>query len=43
MLIDYFDLNKRDPEARNHFYLDIPVHYCFKEKTQANGEKNDVG
>ncbi|XP_074109289.1 uncharacterized protein LOC141534044 [Cotesia typhae] len=32
MLIDYFALNARDPEARNLFYSEIPSHYVFKKK-----------
>ena len=31
MLIDYFELNKRDLEARNYLYIDIPNHYIFKQ------------
>ena len=38
MLMDYFALNARDPEARNYLYADIPVHYVFKTQN-VNGKK----
>ena len=34
-LIDYFALNERDPDVRQHLYPDIPNHYIFK-KTNRN-------
>uniref|UniRef100_A0ABD2WAL1 Helitron helicase-like domain-containing protein n=1 Tax=Trichogramma kaykai TaxID=54128 RepID=A0ABD2WAL1_9HYME len=38
MLHDYFDLNKRDINARNILYTNIPEHYIFKE-IKINGVK----
>ena len=32
MLLDYFELNKRDVEARNYTYVQIPQHYTYKTK-----------
>ncbi|XP_051163766.1 uncharacterized protein LOC127283125 [Leptopilina boulardi] len=32
MLLDYFALNTRDPNARNYYYTDIPLHYTFKKE-----------
>ncbi|XP_044591965.1 uncharacterized protein LOC123270096 [Cotesia glomerata] len=32
MLMDYFALNARDPEARAYSYAQIPEHYVFKKK-----------
>ncbi|XP_015116448.1 uncharacterized protein LOC107040743 [Diachasma alloeum] len=31
MLMDYFALNQRDPEARKFTYSEIPSHYVFKK------------
>ncbi|XP_044578963.1 uncharacterized protein LOC123261436 [Cotesia glomerata] len=31
MLIDFFKLNERDPNARQYVYGDIPNHYVFKK------------
>ena len=31
MLLDYFDLNERDIDARKYLYSDIPMHYVFKK------------
>ncbi|XP_044596977.1 uncharacterized protein LOC123273602 [Cotesia glomerata] len=31
MLIDYFKLNERDPNAHQYIYSDIPHHYVFKK------------
>ncbi|XP_063994425.1 uncharacterized protein LOC135171800 [Diachasmimorpha longicaudata] len=31
MLMDYFTLNQRDPEARKFTYSEIPSHYVFKK------------
>ena len=31
MLLDYFELNERDHEARQFLYPDIPLHYLFKK------------
>ncbi|XP_057335023.1 uncharacterized protein LOC130673830 [Microplitis mediator] len=31
MLLDYFKLNERDPNARQYTYSDIPLHYVFKK------------
>ncbi|XP_074097647.1 uncharacterized protein LOC141526512 [Cotesia typhae] len=31
MLIDFFKLNERDPNARQFVYSDIPYHYVFKK------------
>ncbi|KAL7294873.1 hypothetical protein TKK_0011797 [Trichogramma kaykai] len=39
MLMDYFALNKRDPEARKYLYSDIPIHYTFLNKENQNGIK----
>ncbi|XP_018359962.1 PREDICTED: uncharacterized protein LOC108759143 [Trachymyrmex cornetzi] len=33
MLLDYFELNARDNEAKQYFYSDIPSHYVFKKVT----------
>ncbi|XP_071643019.1 uncharacterized protein [Temnothorax longispinosus] len=33
MLLDYFQLNARDEEARQYLYSDIPSHYVFKKVT----------
>ncbi|XP_018360460.1 PREDICTED: uncharacterized protein LOC108759485 [Trachymyrmex cornetzi] len=33
MLMDYFDLNKRDVDARQYRYTDIPLYYVFKKVT----------
>lgn len=30
MLMDYFDLNKRDIDARQYVFTDIPLYYVFK-------------
>lgn len=32
MLIDYFALNERDPQASQYLYGDIPSHYVFKKE-----------
>lgn len=31
MLLDYFELNARDEEAKQYLYSDIPSHYVFKK------------
>jgi len=31
MLMDYFELNKRDIDARQYIYTDIPLYYVFKK------------
>ena len=36
MLMDYFALNERDPEARQYLYPDIPNHYTFKKAPGSN-------
>ncbi|XP_011859489.1 PREDICTED: ATP-dependent DNA helicase RRM3-like [Vollenhovia emeryi] len=33
MLLDYFELNARDEEAKQYLYSDIPFHYVFKKVT----------
>ncbi|XP_011858756.1 PREDICTED: uncharacterized protein LOC105556283 [Vollenhovia emeryi] len=33
MLMDYFDLNKRDIDACQYVYTDIPLYYVFKKVT----------
>jgi len=33
MLLDYFELNARDEEAKQYLYSDIPSHYVFKKVT----------
>ncbi|KYN21838.1 ATP-dependent DNA helicase PIF1, partial [Trachymyrmex cornetzi] len=33
MLLDYFELNTRDDEAKQYLYSDIPSHYVFKKVT----------
>ncbi|KYM93650.1 ATP-dependent DNA helicase PIF1, partial [Cyphomyrmex costatus] len=37
MLIDYFNLNSRDEEARQYLYIEIPRYYLFK-KEKINGK-----
>ena len=37
-LLDYFELNVRDPSARQYYYMGIPSHYVFKVVTE-NGVK----
>jgi len=37
MLLDYFELNARDKEAKQYLYSDIPSHYVFKKVT-VNGK-----
>lgn len=37
MLLDYFELNTRDEEAKQYLYSDIPSYYVFK-KTIINGK-----
>ena len=32
MLIDYFALNQRDPQARNYYYVEIPQYYTFLKR-----------
>ena len=32
MFIDYFELNKNNPQARKYLYSDIPSHYTFKKE-----------
>ena len=32
-LLDYFDLNKRDSQARHYYYYEIPEHYTWKAKS----------
>ena len=32
MLMDYFELNLKDEEARKYFYKDIPCHYVYKKE-----------
>ncbi|XP_046745540.1 uncharacterized protein LOC124410885 [Diprion similis] len=36
MLIDYFALNARDPQARQYVYGDIPIYYVFKKESGTN-------
>ncbi|XP_063990617.1 uncharacterized protein LOC135169496 [Diachasmimorpha longicaudata] len=36
MLMEYFSLNQRDPEARNYTYGDIPSHYVYKKLPNSN-------
>ena len=36
MLLDYFELNQRDEEAKQYTYINIPRHYVFK-KTKTDG------
>jgi len=33
MLLDYFELNARDEEAKQYLYSEIPSHYVFKKIT----------
>jgi len=33
MLLDYFQLNTRDEEAKQYLYSDIPSYYIFKKVT----------
>lgn len=33
ILMDYFDLNKRDVDAHQYRYTDIPLYYVFKKVT----------
>jgi len=37
MLLDYFELNARDEEAKQYLYSEIPSHYVFKKIT-INGQ-----
>lgn len=43
MLTAWFELNQRDPEARNILYMDIPSHYVWKDKTSGSGADRVVG
>uniref|UniRef100_A0A6V7KSA2 ATP-dependent DNA helicase n=1 Tax=Bracon brevicornis TaxID=1563983 RepID=A0A6V7KSA2_9HYME len=36
MLVEYFSLNQRDPEARNYTYGDIPSQYVYKKLPNTN-------
>ncbi|XP_011313593.1 uncharacterized protein, partial [Fopius arisanus] len=39
MLLDYFALNARDPNAHQFTYSEIPSHYVFKKQTGSNVSK----
>ena len=39
MLVDYFALNQRDPEARKFTHGEIPSHYAFKKQRGENTSK----
>ena len=39
MLMDYFALNARDPQARKYFYSDILLHYTSKSEKADDGKK----
>ncbi|XP_043468117.1 uncharacterized protein LOC122502237 [Leptopilina heterotoma] len=36
MLLEYFDLNRRDPQARQYIYAEIPCYYVFKKERGEN-------
>ena len=39
MLLDYFALNERDPQARQYRYVEIPKFYTFKTEKDNEGKK----
>ncbi|XP_043474383.1 uncharacterized protein LOC122506333 [Leptopilina heterotoma] len=39
MLLEYFDLNRRDPQARQYTYAEIPCYYVFKKEGGENALK----
>ncbi|XP_043470930.1 uncharacterized protein LOC122504097 [Leptopilina heterotoma] len=39
MLLEYFDLNRRDPQARQYTYAEIPCYYVFKKERGENALK----
>ncbi|XP_043477545.1 uncharacterized protein LOC122508331 [Leptopilina heterotoma] len=51
MLLEYFDLNRRDPQARQYTYAEIPCYYVFKRErgeytlkwVKRKGSFNDIG
>ena len=42
MLVDYFALNQRNPEARKFTYGEILSHYIFKKQRGENTSKWEI-